>query len=86
MGGGTFLVSLREVLTSERILACQPLLKELIDIWSKKEEVDDEDVQNFLSFLEEHEDNIIDAYLSDETEEVSELVSGYIVRNILKKD
>ena len=85
MSGGRFLVSLREVHTSEWILACRSLLKEGIDIWSHKEEEDAEDVQNFLSSLEEHEDDIIDAYLSDETEEVSELVSGYIVRNILEK-
>ena len=37
-----------------------------------------------MCFLEEHEFDIIDAYLSDKTEEISELVSGYIVRNNLK--
>ena len=42
--------------------------------------------KNFLSFLEEYEDNNIGAYLSDETEEVSELVSGYIVRNIINNN
>ena len=85
MSGGRFLVSLREVLTSERILACRSLLKEGIDIWSHKEEEDAEEVQNFLISLEVHEDDIIDAYLSDETAEVSDLVSGYIARHILKK-
>ena len=42
-------------------------------------------MQNFISFLGEHEDDITDAYLSDETKEVAELMSGYIVRIILKK-
>ena len=32
-----------------------------IDIWSPKKEDDAEDMLNFISFLEEHEDNIIDA-------------------------
>ena len=80
------MVSLCEVLTSERILACRSLLKEGIDIWSHKEEDNAEDVRKFLEFSEEHEDNIIDAYISDESEEVSELVSGYIVKSILKKN
>ena len=58
MSGGGFLVSLREVPTSERILECRSQLKDGIDIWSHKEEDDAEDVQNFLGFLEEHEYNI----------------------------
>ena len=56
-----------------------------IDIWSHKEEDDAADVRNFLNSLEGHIDEIIDVYLPDKTEEVSELVSGYKVRNILKK-
>ena len=43
-------------------------------------------MQNLLGFLEEYEYNIIDAYLSDEIEEVFELVSGYLLRTILKKN
>ena len=33
MSGGRFLVSLREVLNSERILQCRSLLKENVNIW-----------------------------------------------------
>ena len=35
MSGGRFLVSLREVLNSERILACRSLIKVNIDFWMK---------------------------------------------------
>ena len=86
MSGDRFLVSLREVLTYERILSCRSLLKVRIDTWNNKEEENAEDVQNFLSYLDEHRDDIImDAYLSDVTKEVSELVTSYIVRHILRK-
>ena len=51
MSGGGFLVSLREVLTSERILACLSLMKK-----------DAEAVQIFLSSLEEREHDIMGAY------------------------
>ena len=67
MSGGRLLESLRVVLTSERTLACRSLLQQGFDVWSHKEDDDDEDMQAFLSVLEEYEDNIIDAYLSDET-------------------
>ena len=61
-------------------------MKDGFDVLSHKEEDDAEYVPNLLSFLEEYEDKIKDAYLSDETKEVSELVSGYTVRNIPKKN
>ena len=35
MSGGRFLVSLREVLNTERILTCQSLLKENINFWKE---------------------------------------------------
>ena len=72
------MVSLREVLTSDRFLTCRFLLKEDTNIWNHQKEKEAEDVQIFLSSLEKHEDYIMDAYSTDETEEDSELGSGYI--------
>ena len=43
-------------------------------------------MKNFLSSLEEHEEEIMDAYLSEEIEQVSHFVGGYIVRQILNKN
>ena len=37
-------------------------------------------------FFKEDEDNITETYSSEETKEVSEIVSGNIVRYILKKN
>ena len=39
MRGGRFLVSLREVLNSERILACRSLIKENINVWKSAKTV-----------------------------------------------
>ena len=79
MSGGRFLVSLREVLSSERILACRSLLKAGIDIWNQKDEDGDpQDLQEFLSSLSEHETEIMEASLSDESSEVALLIAGYV--------
>ena len=40
MSGGKFLVSLREVLNSERILSCRTLIKENINFWEEDIEPD----------------------------------------------
>ena len=47
MSEGRFLVSLREVLSSELILTNRSLVKEGNDIWSHNEEEDADDIQNF---------------------------------------
>ena len=50
MSGGRFLVSLREVYNSERILACRSLIKENIKFWNEDLSIkeDNEDIKNFL--------------------------------------
>lgn len=39
MSGGRFLVSLREVNNSERILACRSLIKEGVYFWNEEEDL-----------------------------------------------
>ena len=57
-----FLVSLRKVLTSERILVCRSLSKKGIDVWRHNEQEVAVGVQTFLSSLEEHKDVNMDTY------------------------
>ena len=46
MSGGRFLVSLREVLNSERILSCPSLIKENINFW--EEDLESDNVQSTM--------------------------------------
>ena len=75
MSGGRFLVSLCEVRNTERILACRSLLKDDVDLWQGDLVTENEDVENFMSILEEHETDIYEVCLSDSSEEVTRLIA-----------
>ena len=67
MSGGRFLVSLREVRNTERILSCCSLIKKNINFWKEN-----------LQQPESNEDEsheMIDEMLRDQIEEISEKVS-----------
>ena len=53
-----FLVSLLEVRNTERILSCRSLLKADVDLWQEDLVTENEDIENFMSILEEHETDI----------------------------
>ena len=82
MSGGRFLVSLLEVRNSERILVCRSLLKADLDLWQEDLVTENEDIENFMSILEEHETDIYEVCLSDNSEEVACVIAGYIVRKL----
>ena len=87
LSGGRFLVSLREVQSSERVLTCRSLLKAGVNYW--KEEAanlhdDTTDIVDFLEKLEDHEGELFEVALEDDSIEVAELVAGYIARKLLK--
>ena len=63
MSGGSFLVSLRDVYNSERILACRSLIKENINFW-------EEDLR------EGNNDNKFDALLEEISSYSSEIMEG----------
>ena len=60
MSGGRFLVSLSEVLNSERILACRSLIKENINFWEEDlgKEVDINYLENIKESVESHSTEI----------------------------
>ena len=82
MSGGRFLVSLLEVRNSERILVCRSLLKADVNMWQEDLVTENEDIENFMSILEEHETDIYEVCLSDNSEEVARVIAGYIVRKL----
>ena len=87
MSGGRFLVSLRDVYNSERILACRSLIKEGISFWAedlKKHVVPA--VSEELSLLLNADSNAILEYsLDNDSEEVAKTIGGYIAKKLLKR-
>ena len=73
MSGGRFLVSLREVTNSERIIRCRSLVKADINFW--KEDLGSDkpslDFSALLALLSEHEIEIAESTLDSSSEEVS---------------
>ena len=86
MSGGRFLVSLREVYSSERILKCRSLLKENINIWDEdlKPQQKNEN-SSLLDVLSGYDSEIYDLCLSADSREVAYSIAGYVVKKILKR-
>ena len=78
MRGGRFLVGLKDVIWSERILKIKSLVKESIDIKDDIKVTENEDAiqqELFDNIMEIGFENVM---LSDETREVAAHISGYI--------
>ena len=86
MSGGRFLVSLKDVIQSERILKVKSLVKESIDI-IENDIIDTEtDKTNKIKFLEKLKDcNFDNVVLSEKTRDVAAHISGYIGKKVSKK-
>ena len=86
MSGGRFLVSLREVINSEKIISLKSLLKENVNFQS--EDLNNEpieDMETIVSDLQHIENDILEAVLFKESEEVSVYIAGYIVKKLIKR-
>lgn len=87
MSGGRFLVSLREVMNSERILQCRALIKENINFW--EEDIGMEKIptisDKFTQYLFEHSNDIEEATMSNDTIEVATDIAGYIAKKLRKR-
>ena len=81
MSGGRFLVGLRELQSSERVLKMRSLIKEDIDFW--KEDVMPRDVFNEVKMFENDislkSDDIQSCILTPDGIEVAAVIAGYIV-------
>ena len=87
MSGGRFLVSLREVMNSEKIISLKSLLKENIDFQSDDiHSVPPVDNLNEIGMkLNQMENEIMDASLTTDSEEVCMYVSGYVIKKLVKR-
>ena len=87
MSGRRFLVSLREVTNSERIIRCRSLVKADINFW--KEDLGSDkpslDFSALLALLSEHEIEIAESTLDSSCEEVSTTIAGYIAKKLAKR-
>ena len=82
MNGGRFLVALREVNSSERVLALTSLLKENVDITKEDLAPDshkDVDIKRFEEHLTDISEDIQSCMLSPYGIEVAAVIAGYIV-------
>ena len=78
MSGGRFLVSLREVNTSEKILALNSILKEDINFW-------EEIICKLESHMEVLSTELYESELSDDSKQVAVTVAGYIANSLTKR-
>lgn len=84
MSGGRFLVSLKDIQISEKIVKIKSLVKEEIDIDDSIKENNQED-GDFIALEESVRSEIADTdriILSEDTREVSNCVAGYVARKI----
>ena len=88
MSGGRFLVGLREVNSSEKILMLSSILKEDINFWEtdvvSKTDVS-ETVENILKEIEKMATEIFEIELHNDTKEVAVMVAGYIAKKLKEK-
>ena len=63
MSDGRFLVILREVLNSERVLSCRLLIKENINFWEENIDSDaEESLDSINDLFDERADEIMEAF------------------------
>ena len=82
------MVSLREVLSSEKTLLWNSLLKEDITCWDEaqtSESLDKEPFENLKRALEPLSTEILEASLCDDSEEVAVYIAGYICKQLNSK-
>ena len=89
MSGGRFLVSLREVRNTERILSCRSLIKNDINFWKEDlqqpESNEDESYEMIDEMLRDRIEEISESVLDDDSSEVATTISGYIAKKLLKR-
>ena len=87
MSGGRFLVSLREVLNTERILACRSLILENINFWKENlhPDEDTECTQNLFAVLDTYNSEIQERVLNTDRHEGATTIAGYIAKQLANR-
>ena len=85
MSGGRFLVNLREVLLSERILKCRSLLKENVNIWEENMKQNFNNESDIVDTVSKQQSTILGLSLNPESHEVAFTMAGYIAKKLTKR-
>ena len=88
MNGGRFLIGLRELLNSERILATRSLLKEDIKVWEENLQPNNDLAENFHKLeidVKEIEAEILESQLSEESYQAAVYVAGYVAKKLIER-
>lgn len=85
MSGGNFLVSLREILVSEKTLLFRSLLKSNVNVWQEDICVKPHSPETFQIGLENLDCEVETLSLSPESAEVAFTIAGYISKKIKKR-
>ena len=86
--GGRFLIALRELFNSERILATRSLLKENINVWEENLQPDrflTEDLQKLECDVKEVEAEVLESQLSEESYQVAVYIAGYVAKKLTER-
>lgn len=85
MSGGRFLVSLREVKNTERILSCRSLIKADVNFWKEDLKPEEDEIFDEIDdVLEPYANNISECTLDKDISEVATTISGYIAKKLIK--
>ena len=88
MSGGRFLVGLREVEISERILVTKSLLRESIIFWNEDvhpNNTESSKMENFKAKLNELSSDFECCTLDHDAKQVAAVVAGYAAKKIIKR-
>ena len=87
MNGGNFLVSVRAVNNSEKILKLRSLIKEDIDIFEGGlfSKTNEEKKEEFKSKLSDIYVEIMESQLTEESYQVAFTIAGYVAKQVCKK-
>ena len=88
MSGGRFLVSLREVINTERISSCRSLINKDINFWKEDLQPESNKEESYEMIDEMPRDRIEEISkntLDDDSSQVATTKSGYIAKKLLKQ-
>ena len=89
MNGGNFLVNMKEVSNSEKILMCKSLIKYNFNFWDTELQLQQtrngEDFRDFKATVSESSASIREATLLPESEEVAFVVAGFVAKWLIDK-
>ena len=85
MSEGRFLVSLREVESTEEILLILSLIKEDINFWDEDIQIKKSVTQDFLQHLAHEDVELSSVILKEDSVDVAYIIAGYAVKNLLKR-